>query len=101
MPDGSGGFITPVTIYGTLTSSASGYAFRDKNGLVHQFNVSGQLTQIVDKNGNALVMAYDASGHLKTRHRGECHGAPVNVHVLGQPHHGGQRRHGPDLVLRL
>src|SRR5262249_20931711 len=37
-PDGQGGFHVPTTLFGTFTASASGYAFRAKDGLVHQFD---------------------------------------------------------------
>jgi RHS repeat-associated protein len=62
--NGSGGYVTPAAIYGTLTQNASGYAFRDKNGLVHSFDTSGRLLEIRDRNSNALELAYDGSGHL-------------------------------------
>lgn len=64
MPDGQGGFVTPPTIFGTLTASDSGYTYRDKNGLVHQFDLSGKLTEIIDRNGNALDIAYDVNNHI-------------------------------------
>jgi RHS repeat-associated protein len=65
-PDGQGGFVTPPTIFGTLTASGSGYTYRDKNGLVHQFDLSGRLVTVSDRNGNALDVAYDTNGHITT-----------------------------------
>ena len=65
-PDGQGGYTVPTTLFGTFTASASGYTFRDKNGLVHQFDTQGQLVDIRDRNGNEQDVAYDASGHITT-----------------------------------
>ena len=59
--NGAGGFIAPNTIHGTLTASGSGYTYRDPNGLVHQFDLAGKLTAIIDRNGNALNIAYSGS----------------------------------------
>ncbi len=64
--DGSGGYIIPETLHGTLTATISGFSYREKDGLVHEFDNTGKLIEIHDRNGNSLTLTYDISGHLTT-----------------------------------
>ena len=54
----------PDTLHGTFTAVAGGFIYRDKDGLTDAFNAAGHLTQIRDRNGNALVVGYDALGQI-------------------------------------
>jgi RHS repeat-associated protein len=65
-PNGQGGYQNPAGTYGTFSKTASGYAYRAPEGLVHSFNSQGHLVQIADRNGNALNVTYNASAQLST-----------------------------------
>jgi RHS repeat-associated protein len=65
-PDGMGGFTSPPTLHGVLTDTGPGFAYREKDGMTYEFDGSGKLTQIRDRNNNSLTMAYDGSGRLAT-----------------------------------
>ncbi len=64
-PDGQGGFVTPDNLYGTLTALDSGFRYREKDGMIHEFDAQGKLQAIRDRNGNALTLAYDEVGQLE------------------------------------
>lgn len=65
-PDGNGGFVTPESIYGTFTNTGSGFLWRDKSGLKHEFDSSGKLVKIQDRYGNGYLISYDASDQIAT-----------------------------------
>lgn len=50
----------------TLAVVTGGYRVTAKDQTKYNFNSSGKLTSIVDRNGNTLTMAYDASNRLST-----------------------------------
>ncbi len=62
-PDGT--FQTPAGVYQRLTANANGtFTLRNRDGGRREFDVRGQLTQVADRNGNALSIVYDATGSL-------------------------------------
>jgi hypothetical protein len=65
-PTGMGGFIVPTTLHGTFPLAGGIYTYRNKNGLVHRFDSTGKLSEIRDRYGNKLLVAYDASSHITT-----------------------------------
>jgi RHS repeat-associated protein len=58
--------VPPAELHVVLTRDAAGYALRQRNGDVLEFNLAGQLVSMVDPNGNALTFAYDMGGLLTT-----------------------------------
>ncbi len=60
------GYATPNTLHGDFTKSPTGYIYRNKDGFTHLFDNSGLLTEIRDRNGNAITIAHDAVGHITT-----------------------------------
>ena len=66
LPSGSGGFITPDSLYGTFTAIAGGFRWRDKTGLDREWNAAGQLTQTRDRYGNGVQVVHDGLGQLAT-----------------------------------
>lgn len=40
------------------------HTMRDKHGVLKEFDADGRMTRIVDRNGNAAVLAYDNAGFL-------------------------------------
>jgi len=65
-PDGGGGFVTPESIYGTLTDEGSAFVWEDKTGMRHEFDAAGKLTKIQDRYGNGYAIAHDASDQIMT-----------------------------------
>jgi RHS repeat-associated protein len=65
-PNGSGGYIVPGVVNGTFAATASGYTYRQNDGLSYDFNALGLLTDIHDRNNNALTVARNASGQITT-----------------------------------
>ncbi len=63
-PDGLGGYVTPATRYGVLTKTAGGYRYREKNGMIYDFDDAGKLVEIRDRNHNSLTLSYDGGGLL-------------------------------------
>jgi RHS repeat-associated protein len=58
-----GSWTSPPGCYKTLTVAADGSAeVRDKYGSIQFFDSAGRLTNIEDRNGNALALGYDAAG---------------------------------------
>jgi len=66
LPDGQGGFIVPDSLRGTFTADAGGFRFRRRDGMQHEFDVSGRLTAVRDRNGNSIMLGYDGDGKLAT-----------------------------------
>jgi len=63
-PDGAGGFTPPSGIFDALIDDGGGaYTLHKKNLTAYHFDASGQLTSIVDKNGNTLALTY-SGGNL-------------------------------------
>ena len=60
-----GSFTSPPSVYLTLTANPNGtYSLRDKYGLTRQFNSTGLMTAILDRNGNTESLSYDNTGFL-------------------------------------
>jgi len=58
-PDGSGGFIPQSGVFDTLIDDGGGvYTLQMKNRMHYQFNAAGQLTAVIDKNGNTISLSY-------------------------------------------
>ena len=64
--DGSGGSYTPRFggVFDSLARTTDGFTVRRKNQEVFSFRLDGKLTQIADRNGNAVTLTYDGSGYL-------------------------------------
>lgn len=52
--------------HGQLTQTASGYTLSLKEGGIHQFNSTGRLLSLTDRNGNQTTLAYNLSGKLSS-----------------------------------
>lgn len=50
----------------SFSSITGGYRVTTKDGTKYNFNTSGRLTSIVDRNGNTVTLTYDASNRLST-----------------------------------
>ena len=62
-PDGS--FTPPPYLHSVLVAKADGsYELTDRFGWRQLYDSSGQLTSIVDRNDNAVVLVHDATGFL-------------------------------------
>lgn len=63
---GGGGVFNPqdASFHGQLTQNGSGYTLSLADGTVHQFNSSGKLISLSDRNNNQTVLAYDGINHL-------------------------------------
>lgn len=58
-------YITSVGERGTLTENPDGtFSFEEDTGLTLNFDLKGRLSNVVDPNGNKLVMTYDPRGKL-------------------------------------
>jgi YD repeat-containing protein len=58
---------SPATASAILSGSAStGWTISFSNGEQRQFNTTGQLTAVVDRNGNRTQVAYDSNNRLST-----------------------------------
>jgi RHS repeat-associated protein len=56
--NGVGGYISEPGIYNVLTTTGGNYTLTTKEQQKYDFNSSGQLTSIVDKNNNTVSLAY-------------------------------------------
>ena len=64
-PDDS--YTSPPGVFDTLTKNAQGYLITTKHKIAYQFNSSGYLSSITDRNGNQVLLTYDpATGVLTT-----------------------------------
>lgn len=50
--------------HGQLTQTAGGYILSLKEGGAHQFNSTGRLLSLIERNGNQTTLAYNLSGKL-------------------------------------
>lgn len=55
-PDDS--YQRPAGMFSELTISGGGFLIREKDGTSHNFDLSGRLTSIVDRNSNQLTFTY-------------------------------------------
>jgi len=56
--DGTGGFVAPATLHGTLTCAQSLYTYRDPYGLRRTFDDTGRMVEIRDRNDNVVELTY-------------------------------------------
>ena len=58
-PDGSGGYTAQYGVFDTLTKNGDGtFSLKKKDQTRYNFNGSGKLVSIVDKNDNTLALTY-------------------------------------------
>lgn len=63
-PDGSGGFTPQYAVFDTLIDNGGGsYTLKKKDLTRYNFDTSGRLSSIVDKNGNTISLTY-TNGNL-------------------------------------
>src|SRR5439155_16731277 len=64
---GDGTYSSPAYLSTSLSKKSDGsFALRDKKGVVRNFDATGRMTSIADRNGNTLTLAYDGTGFLTT-----------------------------------
>lgn len=56
-PNGAG-YSTPDTLHGTFTAVAGGFRYRYQDGLTYTFDTLGRVTEIRDRNDNALTLTH-------------------------------------------
>jgi RHS repeat-associated protein/uncharacterized repeat protein (TIGR01451 family) len=56
-----GGFSGPDSLHGTFAATASGYVYRNKDGMTDTFDAQGRLTEMRDRNDNALTISHVGS----------------------------------------
>jgi len=59
-----GTYIAQRGEYSTLTKNSTGFIWRKKDGKQYVFDLSGKLTQIKDRNNNAVSFSYNAGNNL-------------------------------------
>jgi len=60
-------FIPPPGCYGQLYKSPDGSSrYREKDGLLREFDAQGRHTRMADRNGNAITLTYDSQGRPVT-----------------------------------
>ena len=67
-PPGSSGNLTPLQgdFHGQLSSTGSGFTLTMVDGTVRQFNTSGKLVSLMDRNSNTTTLTYGANGFLSS-----------------------------------
>ena len=67
-PSGSAGAFTPVigNFHAQLSQSGGGYTLVLRDGSVKQFNSSGKLLSLTDRNGNTTTLTYGGNGFLSS-----------------------------------
>ena len=63
--DTGGTYLAQIGDSSTLVKNVSGFIWTQKTGKQYLFNLTGKLTQIKDRNANALTLTYDASNRLE------------------------------------
>jgi len=72
-PDGStahfaesgGSYVAPPGVFSTLVQNGDGsFTLTTVSALEYNFSAAGELTSIVDRNGNATTVSYDTNGFL-------------------------------------
>jgi RHS repeat-associated protein len=57
----------PLDFRGQIVNNVDGsYTLTFKDGRVHQFNSSGKLLSLTDRNNNTITLSYDSNGRLTT-----------------------------------
>lgn len=64
--DGSGWAADPALEGRRITTITGGYRLRTKHGLNYDFDTSGRLGQLIDRNSNVMTFAYDGLNRLST-----------------------------------
>jgi RHS repeat-associated protein len=58
-----GVFTAPVGTYSTLVKNGNGsYTLTEKDGLIRNFDSTGRITSLVDRNGNSTLFTYTSAG---------------------------------------
>ena len=67
-PAGSSGSLTPLQgdFHGQLSQSAGGFTLTMADGNVLQFNSSGKLISLIDRNSNTTTLGYGGNGFLSS-----------------------------------
>jgi RHS repeat-associated protein len=61
-------FTTPAPLIGNLTAvSGGGYSFRDRDGLIRQFDSNGRLIGVQDHDGNFQTITYGSNDYTTTQ----------------------------------
>lgn len=66
LPDSSGGFVSPAGKHMHLRQESAKLIVRTKEGNESVFAPDGRLLTISDRNGNTVLLEYDAEGNLST-----------------------------------
>ena len=53
-------------LFQRIVAQGGGVRVIDKDGTAREFNAEGRLARVIDRYGNALVLAYDAAGVIQT-----------------------------------
>jgi RHS repeat-associated protein len=62
-----GHLVPPAEIFTSLTKNAdTSYSMRFRDGTVKNYDPTGKITQIMDRNGNTLMFSYDGQNRLQT-----------------------------------
>ncbi|MFS1519569.1 DNRLRE domain-containing protein [Bacillus sp. SCS-151] len=62
-----GGYETPNGLYVSFTKNTDGtYTITEVDGTIYQYNTSGKISTITDKNGNKTTYGYNNSGKLSS-----------------------------------
>ncbi|HHT88143.1 MAG TPA: hypothetical protein GX002_03930 [Clostridiales bacterium] len=61
----NGQYKSPDAVYDKLVRDTDGtYSLILKNKTIYEYNSSGKLASISDKNGNTITIQYNSSGHI-------------------------------------
>ena len=67
-PAGSSGVFTELIgdLHEQIAQGSSGFTLTMKGGSSEQFDTSGKLLSLTDRNGNTTSLTYDVNGHLSS-----------------------------------